>query len=314
MQSSTIWRACRTAFVLAACLASASAAAAQTITDARRVEFSPSTDHSVVDANGTQLLTGYSLKIFAAGGTSPLQTVDLGKPAPGTDGLIRLDFVALLPTALTPGVLYESLVEAVGPGGRSASTRSNTFSFTPPCSPSISPATLSVTAAGGTGSSAVTAATGCAWSAVSNNTWITVISGAAGSGSGSVAFSVAANTATTSRSGTLTIAGSTFTVTQAAGCSFTVSPRTVAVTSAVAGGTLTVTTQSGCAWSASNTVSWITVTGAGTGSGQAMFTIAANTATTARTGTFTVAALSVTVTQGAASLPPNSPTNLRVVR
>ena len=48
--------------------------------------------------------------------------------------MIRLDFVSLLPTPLTPGVLYETLVEAIGPGGRSASLRSNTFSFTVPCS------------------------------------------------------------------------------------------------------------------------------------------------------------------------------------
>ena len=61
----------------------------------------------------------------------------------------------------------------------------------------------------------VTAGTGCAWTAVSNATFITITSGSSGSGNGSVGYSVAANTGSTSRNGTMTIAGQTFTVTQA---------------------------------------------------------------------------------------------------
>ena len=49
--------------------------------------------------------------------------------------------------------------------------------------------------------------------------------GANGTGNGTVTYSVGANTGSTSRTGTLTIAGSTFTVTQAgAPCTFTISP------------------------------------------------------------------------------------------
>ena len=44
--------------------------------------------------------------------------------------------------------------------------------------------------------------------------WIALVSGANGNGAGAVTFSVAANTGT-ARTGTLTIAGQTFTVTQA---------------------------------------------------------------------------------------------------
>ncbi len=83
------------------------------------------------------------------------------------------------------------------------------------CTFSISPTSSSQPAAGGTGTVTVTAGTGCAWTAVSNATFITITSGASGSGNGSVAYSVAANGGSTSRSGTMTIAGSTFTVTQA---------------------------------------------------------------------------------------------------
>lgn len=83
------------------------------------------------------------------------------------------------------------------------------------CSFSISPTSASVAAAGGTGTVSVTATAGCTWSAVSNATFITVTGGSSGTGNGTVSYSVAANGATTSRTGTITIAGQTFTVTQA---------------------------------------------------------------------------------------------------
>jgi Zn-dependent metalloprotease len=83
------------------------------------------------------------------------------------------------------------------------------------CSFSISPTGRSHVAAGGTASVTVTAPAGCAWTAVSNATFITITSGSSGSGNGTVNYSVANNTSTSSRSGTMTIAGQTFTVTQA---------------------------------------------------------------------------------------------------
>jgi Zn-dependent metalloprotease len=83
------------------------------------------------------------------------------------------------------------------------------------CTYSISPTSSSQPASGGTGSVSVTAGAGCAWSAVSNASFITITSGTSGSGSGTVNYSVAANTGTASRTGTMTIAGQTFTVNQA---------------------------------------------------------------------------------------------------
>jgi extracellular elastinolytic metalloproteinase len=83
------------------------------------------------------------------------------------------------------------------------------------CTFSISPTSASVAAAGGTGTVSVTATAGCTWSAISNASFITVTGGGLGTGNGTVSYSVAANTTTTSRTGTVTIAGQTFTVTQA---------------------------------------------------------------------------------------------------
>ncbi|MDQ1592640.1 MAG: hypothetical protein QOG71_3267 [Pyrinomonadaceae bacterium] len=83
------------------------------------------------------------------------------------------------------------------------------------CTFSINPTSASYAAAGGTGSVSVTAGAGCAWSAVSNSTFITITSGTSGTGSGTLNYSVSNNASTASRTGTLTIAGQTFTVTQA---------------------------------------------------------------------------------------------------
>src|SRR5207244_12310858 len=66
---------------------------------------------------------------------------------------------------------------------------------------------------GGTGSVTVTAPAGCAWTAGSNVSFVTITSGSSGNGNGSVAYSVAANSGA-ARSGSMTIAGQTVTISQ----------------------------------------------------------------------------------------------------
>jgi len=83
------------------------------------------------------------------------------------------------------------------------------------CTYFITPINANFSASGGVGSVAVTAGAGCEWTAVSNNAWITVTGGSSGSGNGTVTYSVSANTGGL-RTGTVTIAGQTFTVTQEA--------------------------------------------------------------------------------------------------
>ena len=92
------------------------------------------------------------------------------------------------------------------------------------CSFSINPTSASFAAAGGSASVTVTTQAGCNWTAASNNSFITITSGASGAGSGTVNYSVAANTST-ARSGSLTIAGLTHSVSQAGaggGCTNTI--------------------------------------------------------------------------------------------
>lgn len=106
----------------------------------------------------------------------------------------------------------------------------------PACSYSIAPTSAGYPAAGGSGSVSVTAGAGCAWTAVSNNAWITISSGQNGSGNGTVNYSVAANSGA-SRTGTMTIAGLTFTVTQSSAATNTgwLSPTAHAAVTSSAG-------------------------------------------------------------------------------
>ena len=65
------------------------------------------------------------------------------------------------------------------------------------------------------GSGTVNVSTGstCAWTAKSNDSWITVTAGASGTGNGAVRFNVAANDGK-KREGSLTVAGQTVAVVQ----------------------------------------------------------------------------------------------------
>ncbi|HEX8072873.1 MAG TPA: Ig-like domain-containing protein [Pyrinomonadaceae bacterium] len=84
-----------------------------------------------------------------------------------------------------------------------------------PCSYSITPQAQVFPANGGSGTINVNAtSTSCAWTAQSNASWITITAGASGAGNGTVAYNVAANDAAAPRTGTIVVAGRTFTVTQ----------------------------------------------------------------------------------------------------
>ena len=71
-------------------------------------------------------------------------------------------------------------------------------------------------ATGGIGNVSVSTSSGCTWTATSSESWLTVVSGASGTGTGVVVFQVAPNTAGQSRTAALSIGGQTFTVNQTA--------------------------------------------------------------------------------------------------
>jgi hypothetical protein len=165
------------------------------------------------------------------------------------------------------------------------------------CSFAVSSTSQTVPGAGGSGSVNVTAAGGCSWIATSNATWLSVTSGGSGVGNGAVGFSAAANGGS-GRSGTLTIAGHTVTVTQGESCTFSVAPEQSSM--AIDGGTVTVavTAPGGCAWTASSATSWMRVTqgATGSGNGNVTLTIERNTGD-ARSAAASIAGRTVTVNQ-----------------
>jgi len=83
-----------------------------------------------------------------------------------------------------------------------------------PCSYLTTPDSQSFTSSGGSGSVDVWTQSGCSWSASSNVGWVTTSSSGTGE-SGSASLSVQANAGAKARTGTLTVAGRTHTLTQA---------------------------------------------------------------------------------------------------
>jgi len=174
----------------------------------------------------------------------------------------------------------------------------------PVCTYAISPTSQSIAAGGGPiNPVTVTTTSACAWTAVSNAPWITVTSGASGLGNGSVGITFAANTGA-ARSGTLTIAGQTFTATQLAPaplpCTYTLNPGSASFTSLGGTGSITVTAPTGCAWTAANSASWISFTSnnSGSGNGSVGFLVLPNPGA-ARSDTISIAGQSFTVSQNA---------------
>ena len=79
------------------------------------------------------------------------------------------------------------------------------------CTYAINPGGQTFAAAGGNGTINMTAGPGCPWTAASTASWVTITGVGAGSGNGTVTYQAAANTGA-ARSGTVTVAGLSFTV------------------------------------------------------------------------------------------------------
>ena len=175
-----------------------------------------------------------------------------------------------------------------------------TVTQAPGCTYTIAPEAASVPAAGADGRVEVTTADGCAWTAASGADWITVTSGGSGSGSGRVEYRVAATTGA-ERSGTIAIAGRTFTVTQGPGCEVALVPQSVVVSASGGSPRFDVRTGAGCEWTAVAGVPWISIrSGAsGSGNGTVRLDVAANPGAP-RTGTIAIGGEAFTIRQDGA--------------
>ena len=180
------------------------------------------------------------------------------------------------------------------------------------CGYALSLTSKSFLSSGGSGTFDVTSAA-CSWTAVSNappsNKWLQATSGASGTGNGSVGYSVSQNNGT-ARAATLKIADKTFTVSQADGCTYSISGSTSANPTSVGGGgtvTLNRSDASCISPSVTSNAGWIT-DAAVNSSGNVSYTVEGNTGPSARIGTITVAGQTFTITQSACTYGI-SPTN-----
>lgn len=83
------------------------------------------------------------------------------------------------------------------------------------CTFTLNSQTTSFTSAGGSGTLTVSPNGNCFWTATSTASWLVIGSNSSGTGAGSVAFTVQANSGTASRTATITVGGRTVVITQA---------------------------------------------------------------------------------------------------
>jgi hypothetical protein len=300
------------------------------------VSYSVAANTSTSSRSATMTIAGQTFTVSQAAATADTTppTVSMTSPSAGTTvsgtltltasasdnvGVSRVDFycdstVVGSKSSAPYSVSWNTAVAGNGSHGFAAmaydaagnATKStyNMVTFNNPCTYSISPTSASSGSGGGFGSVSMNAGTGCSWSTSSGASWITVTAGTSGSGNGTVSYSVAANTAGSSRSGTVTIAGQTFTVNQSGvSCSYTLASTSASFASSGGSGSVNVTATAGCVWVSTSGASWITINSgsAVTGSGSVSYSVAANTSTSSRSGTMTIASQTFTVNQAAAA-------------
>jgi len=137
----------------------------------------------------------------------------------------------------------------------------------------------------------------CSWTSRSNDSWIT-ITFSSNCCNGQVQYDVASNPGPP-RTGTMTIAGVTFTVNQSA-CTYSVNPGAADFPPAGGSSSFNLVTQSVCPWSVTSNDNWITINSAlnGTGSALVNYTVNSNQTFASRVGTITAGGQTFTVRQG----------------
>jgi hypothetical protein len=156
------------------------------------------------DASTDPNIAGYKVYYGTASGSYPT-AVDVGNQT------------SCAIANLSGGMAYYFAATEYDKSGQE-SGYSNEVVLSPPtsCAFSLSPTANSFNSTGGTGTFGVTTQAGCAWTAISNVSWLVITSNSSGTGNGTVHYSVLSNPNSTSRTGTVTIGGKTLNVTQAA--------------------------------------------------------------------------------------------------
>ena len=173
------------------------------------------------------------------------------------------------------------------------------------CNIALSPANRTHSAGAASNIVTVLTGSGCAWTVLATNPWISIVSGTNGTGPGTVTYTVASNSASSVRSGNINVGSAHFLVTQtgvSTGCTYSISTPSYAQGYGAATNSVAVTAGAGCAWSVSNTNSWINLLSgtSGTGNGTVLYSVPENPSTNARSGNVQIAGLNYALTQGGA--------------
>ena len=205
-----------------------------------------------------------------------------------------------------PNADAQTRATTISAGGQSHAV-TQAAAAAPVCTYALDPTSQTVSASGGDARFRVVTQAGCAWTASGGAAWATIVT-AAGTGTGDVVVTVQANTAAQTRAATITAGGQSHALTQAAPRRRSAPTRSIRRRrrSSASGGDarFRVVTQAGCAWTASGGAAWTSLTtSAGSGSGDVVFTVQANTATQTRAATITAGGQSHALTQAAAAAP-----------
>ncbi len=171
----------------------------------------------------------------------------------------------------------------------------------------VTPLKATVPSGGGNGSISIGVLnSSCSWTAVPdpNSPWLTISGLNLGTGPGAVSFVAAPNMSSIGRTGTILVAGQTFTVVQAGSvCSFSLAQAALSFTSSGGVGTATVQSPGGCIWPAtSSSVPWVTINAVtGSGNGTVTYSVIPNPNLAARTGNLTIAGQPYAVVEAGSS-------------
>jgi subtilase family serine protease len=202
------------------------AVAANQVTSARAGTMTIAGQTFTVDQAGRSdclfALNRASITLPAKGGTKTVKVKSLGTPCDWT-AVSNDPFITI--TEGTNGA-GSGIVRYTVPGNTNTALLMGTMTIAGQtftvnqavggCTFSLSPKSAKYKAVGGSKTVKVKANfTDCAWTAVSNDSFITITDGTNGVGKGTVSYTVAGNTNNTPLTGSIIIAGKTFTITQA---------------------------------------------------------------------------------------------------
>ena len=173
----------------------------------------------------------------------------------------------------------------------------------PNCTYQLAASTEPILPEGGTSTITVTTGAQCSWTARADAEWITITSGASGTGPGTIALTASANADPAAREAGITVADQSVRVRQRGrtACEYRVTPDYQAFGPEGGTGNLAIETAAGCAWTADPNVAWVALsTTSGAGSANISYTVAANpeTGTAEREAVIRVAGRVVYVRQG----------------